>query len=239
MKKCTKCGVDKHLDQFSKKTKSKDGLNTQCKGCVNICNQEWRENNPNKIKENSKDYYLNNKDKVKEHNKNYYLNNKDKVKVNNKRFRENNPNWDKEYRENNPNYLKEWLNNNPNKVREYNLGYRKEYERNRNQMDPIYKLTNNTRTLIWSSFKNCLKGTYKKGKKTEDILGCTLEEFIQHLRSQFLEGMTLENHGGWEMDHIKPISLASTEEEIYELNHYTNFQPLWKEDNRKKSNKTL
>lgn len=47
----------------------------------------------------------------------------------------------------------------------------------------------------------------------------------------------VENHGEWEMDHIIPN--AKTEEEIYKLNHYTNFQPLWKEDNRKKSNKML
>ena len=49
--------------------------------------------------------------------------------------------------------------------------------------------------------------------------------------------MTFENHGEWHLDHIKPISLAKSEEEIIELNHYTNFQPLWAKDNLSKSNK--
>ncbi len=39
------------------------------------------------------------------------------------------------------------------------------------------------------------------------------------------------------MDHIKPISLARTESEVIELNHYTNFQPLWAKDNLSKGKK--
>jgi hypothetical protein len=41
------------------------------------------------------------------------------------------------------------------------------------------------------------------------------------------------------IDHIIPLSLAKTEEELYKLCHYTNLQPLWAEDNLKKSNKIL
>ena len=41
------------------------------------------------------------------------------------------------------------------------------------------------------------------------------------------------------IDHIIPLSSAKTEEEVYELCHYTNLQPLWAEDNLKKGSKIL
>jgi len=60
-------------------------------------------------------------------------------------------------------------------------------------------------------------------------LGCTMEEFIQHLQSQFTEGMTLENHGiVWEIDHIKKLSSSKNEEDIIKLNYHTNLRPLFK-----------
>ena len=51
--------------------------------------------------------------------------------------------------------------------------------------------------------------------------------------------MVWENYGMWEYDHIIPLSSAKNEEEVIKLNHYTNFQPLWKEENKLKSNKIL
>ena len=41
--------------------------------------------------------------------------------------------------------------------------------------------------------------------------------------------MTWDNWAmdGWHIDHIKPLSLATTYDEIIQLNHYTNLQPLW------------
>ena len=39
------------------------------------------------------------------------------------------------------------------------------------------------------------------------------------------------------MDHIKPISLAKTKEEVEALNHYTNLQLIWRHVNSFKSNK--
>lgn len=78
-----------------------------------------------------------------------------------------------------------------------------------------------------------------KDSKVHDYLGCTLEQFKIHLESQFQEGMTWDNYGKWHIDHIIPISSGNTLNEIYKLNHYTNFQPLWASDNIKKGAKIL
>lgn len=86
------------------------------------------------------------------------------------------------------------------------------------------------RYLIYISIK---KQGYTKRSRTYKILGCTYEEFKIHLENQFTDGMTWENQGEWHLDHIYPVSLAKNEEELIKLNHYTNFQPLWAEDNLK------
>ena len=128
------------------------------------------------------------------------------------------------------------------------IGRRKYYEKNKErikerikknikqriQTDPLFKMRYNIRTLIYMSIKN--KG-YTKNSRTFDILGCDYNTFIKHIERQFTKGMTWNNHGEWHYDHIIPISSAQTEEEVIKLNHYTNFQLLWAEDNLRKSNK--
>lgn len=116
--------------------------------------------------------------------------------------------------------------------------YDTEYQKNRMHNDPIYKIKHSIRNSIRDSFKRGLNDFSKK-RSTEHIMGCTMTEFINHIESKFKEGMTFQNYGkyGWHLDHIIPLSKAKTEKEIINLNHYSNFQPLWAEDNLKKYNK--
>lgn len=75
---------------------------------------------------------------------------------------------------------------------------------------------------------------------TEEILGCKIEFFKEHLESKFEPWMTWENYGfyngefnyGWDIDHVTPLSQANTVEGIYELNYYENLQPLCSKVNR-------
>lgn len=109
--------------------------------------------------------------------------------------------------------------------------------------DPKFKLSKNTRNIIYQSFKRACKGTYKKSDKTENILGCTIPQFIEHLQSLFTERMTLENNGQceecWHIDHRIPLATAKTEEDIIKLCHYTNLQPLWRNSNLSKGKKII
>ena len=206
MKECTKCKVVKPLEQFHKKSKSKDGYAWQCKSCA-IEYGRMKDKDP--------------KVKIKRQEYNKIKNQSPEKKFGNSVWR------DKKGTEYNKKY---WLNNKTLLLQNYS---------NRRKTDPIFKLKGDIRCLINKSFKRNSEGNYVKSNKTEEMLGCILEEFIQHLQTKFIEGMTLENHGEWEMDHIIPLSIAKNEEEIKKLNHYSNFQPLWKKDNRKKSNKML
>ena len=80
-----------------------------------------------------------------------------------------------------------------------------------------------------------------KRNKTFHIIGCTPQQLIAHIEKQFQSGMTWENWGvhGWHVDHIIPLDSGKTLEEVEKLCHYTNLQPMWAEENRKKSNKIL
>ena len=81
---------------------------------------------------------------------------------------------------------------------------------------------------------------YKKESKTFDILGCTFEDFKNHIETRFEHWMSWDNYGlyngefnyGWDIDHIIPISSAKNEEELIKLNHFTNLQPLCSKINR-------
>jgi len=173
--------------------------------------KEYRRKNSEVIKKKSKEFRKNNKELVAEWRRNYYnnLSDDDKNKIREKKK--------KLYHKNN--YKR-------NKLK---------YVNNKLLNDNFFKLKFNLRTLIRNSIK---RGYTTKSKKTIEILGCSFDKFRIYIQSMFDENMNWENQGTyWHMDHIIPISSAETEEDVYMINHYTNFQPLYWLDNLKKGNK--
>jgi len=61
------------------------------------------------------------------------------------------------------------------------------------------------------------------------------------LEKQFDERMSWDNYGEWHVDHIKPISSFNIQEigdnEFIECWSLNNLQPLWGDENIRKSNK--
>ena len=112
---------------------------------------------------------------------------------------------------------------------------RKEKRKERLQTDSMYKLKIRLRKSIRESFRR--RGKRKDGYRTHSILGAEIHVVYEHFESLFVDGMSWENMGKWHIDHIIPLSTAITEEDVIRLCHYTNLQPLWAEDNLKKSNK--
>lgn len=73
----------------------------------------------------------------------------------------------------------------------------------------------------------------------DEILGCNRNEFKEYILNNLLEGMTLDNFNEWEMDHTIPIASFKFEslDEIKSCFNYKNIKPMWKSDNRQKSDK--
>lgn len=171
------------------------------------------------VKEYKKQYYINNKDKILEKAKEYYIENQkiiiDRVKI--------------------------WGDNNKNKVEQYKKNY---VERNRDFIntkmvqrkkdDPILKLK-----MLYRSKTNKILGSNRES--TFDLIGCSPSELKSYLEKQFKDGMCWENHGlfGWHIDHIIPLSSAKNDDELKNLCHYSNLQPLWAIENIIKRDKII
>ena len=104
------------------------------------------------------------------------------------------------------------------------------------ETDPIRRVESRIRCLLRNVI---IANGSKKAAKTEELLGCTVAEARVHLESQFLRGMTWDNHGEWHIDHIRPCASFdfSDPQQQKECSHYSNLQPLWAKDNLSKSDK--
>tara|TARA_R110002153_G_C12969465_1_gene461035 strand:+ start:98 stop:562 length:465 start_codon:yes stop_codon:yes gene_type:complete len=117
-----------------------------------------------------------------------------------------------------------------------NREYRRIRSRTVEMVDPIFKLKNNLRARVH-------RGTFVVKKWARNNMLCdilevnTQREWLDYIENQFVDGMSWENYGEWELDHIIELHTARTKEDIYKLFHKTNYQPLWKQDNKDKSNK--
>ena len=105
------------------------------------------------------------------------------------------------------------------------------YKNMKYKTDPAFKCKVTIRKLIRESIN---KMGFKKGSKTEQILGCGFKEFKNYIESKFESWMNWNNYGKhkgkinefWSIDHIIPLITAKTQKDIINLNHYTNLQPL-------------
>lgn len=224
MKKCSKCNVEMDLSLFNKDKSSKDGHRSNCKFCSKI----YREKNKELIKE----YREKNKEKMKLYFKNRKYNSEKKLEY----YNLNKDDILKKLKEN-------YISNKYKKI-EYQKKYQKNNKQKRNiylnkrrRSDPLFNLITNIRNLINNSF---YKMNYSKTSKTQQILGCSFNEFKEYLESKFESWMEWNNRGlyngeysfGWDIDHIIPLSTAKDENDLVRLNHYTNLQPLCSKINR-------
>lgn len=68
---------------------------------------------------------------------------------------------------------------------------------------------------------------------TEALFGAPMSRVREHIQAQWKPGMSWQNYGSWHVDHITPVALFDTKDELQcrAMSHYTNLQPLWGHEN--------
>jgi len=243
MKACNICRIEKDLSEFAIRDNGKH--RNDCKKCRSLYLKEYRKGNkgnPYRLevkttkicrvckvekpidefikskrickpcqKEYNKIRYQKHKNIFLEKSRIRYENKKEEIKIKNS----------------------EYSRNNREKINIRSRNYVNRVLRN----NPIWIIKNRISGNIRNLVK--LKGIVKKIKvreNLESILGCSVDQFISQIESQFLDNMSWDNRELWHIDHIIPQSFAENLEEIIMLNHYTNLRPMWSGDNIRKSN---
>lgn len=133
--------------------------------------------------------------------------------------------------------------NNPDADKNWRAGNRlsinarhRAWSANRRETDPSFRITRSLRERIRRTLMDGIAGGASKSAPTMKLLGCTMEQFMEHIEAQFDTKMTWSNYGEWHLDHISPCSsfnLTDPEQQRQCFNWW-NIQPLWASDNFKK-----
>lgn len=190
--------------------------------------KKWREDNPERYKEQNSSYYEENKECTLAKNKEDRKNNKEKYK-------------EKEHKK----YLKhkekiiarvaEY-----NKTSELRPIYLNAYRQERAVKDIQFYMQRALRSGLYNAVKLGRMPRKKEYVYALTYLGCEVPEFKSCIESKFTDGMAWENwgkgKGKWQLDHIKPLCSfdLTNQEHLSEVCHHSNIQPLWHDDNMKK-----
>ena len=187
--------------------RNKESLMSECKMCTKERSSIQKKLKNEENKKTRNEWMSKNKEKTNKYSTEWNKNNRDIMNISAKKYRDKNREKINEYKRTKG---KELINNNPLLVMKRRL---------RNRTSSAF------RKQRWN----------KKG--TCDLLGASYEKVFNRIESLFVEGMSWDNRELWHIDHIIPLDSATNEEQLINLCHYTNLQPLWAEDNLRKSNK--
>jgi hypothetical protein len=112
------------------------------------------------------------------------------------------------------------------------------YRKRRYASDLEFRIKVNLRNRLGGAFRG---QKLEKSGRTFDLTGCTFKELIEHLEGQFQPGMTLDNYGEWQIDHIIPCASFDLRCPLQQklCFGFWNLQPLWVEDHKAKSVKDV
>jgi len=222
----------------------------------------WRLKNKDRIKSKVKEYQQKNIEQVIKAKKDWASRNKDHINEKRKKFRKDNPEYFAKYNEKYKEkykerykeiykerykerykdkykydlieYKKKWRINNREKSKAYNLKY--------------LKTEKGQITHLWDTLRLRIKiYTFSKRKSSrkdmDKLVGCSKFFLLKYLENKFYDHpvtnkkMTWSNTKEWHIDHITPLAVLDpkNEEHFKIANHFSNLQPMWAEENLKKS----
>ena len=228
-KDCSKCGLSKLRSKFNKDKQKKDGLTSQCKGCVAKTTARYRHENKEDIVKRKAIYYQDNKEEIckqtasrYQDNKeeilkkqaSYYHKNKEKINKQNKSYYHENK---EKIAEQNASYYR----TNKQVINKYKLRWTKK----RYHTNDGYRIENNLRGRMYKAMN-----VTKKSESTMKLiglgLGTEMKEYLELVNPELKDVKC-------DIDHRLPCSMydLTLPEHQKVCFHYTNLQWLIPEVN--------
>ena len=214
-KRCPRCQIHKDIIEFTK-------TSSHCRDCRREYNVKWRAENVAYLAEYEKatesqrkargeKYREENSDKIREHRVKYQAENREILA----RKRRRNP----------------YVMNETQKRRSKET--QKAWRQKQQKENVYYRLVRYLRKELNDKIRNRLISN--KQDRFILLLSCRFTYYDNYMRRLFLEGMSWDNWGEWEIDHIKPVSTFDLNDEAQQLAcfHYTNTRPIWADVHRK------
>lgn len=236
---CAHCGIEKSLSEYHRRSYTKCGVVSDCKACRkilahemhlkhkdyrNAINAKWKKENAEKHRAINKAWKENNRERTRQTNRALYIRTQEYRRAHYREY----------YQENKEHICQKndkWKKDHPERVREL-----QRITGQRIRSTVYGRLNAAMGSEIWRVLKRA-----KQGKKWQILVGYTTLDLKSHLEKLFQPGMTWDNYGEWEIDHVIPksrLKYNSPEDANFRICWgLKNLQPLWKPHNRRKYNR--
>ena len=213
-------------DAFWNDKYRENGLCSQCKFCMKEKQKERQLENPERVKELKRKWFLKN------------------IKTERKRNRIQMKKWRREHtkqareasRQNYERHKAQRIIQATKYRKTHILEARKwvaKSSHKRFKNDQVFRMIGYLRHRVWRTIvRECKSAT------TSELIGCSPKDLKAHIEKQFKAGMTWNNHSmtGWHVDHIKPCAAfdLTKPKEQRKCFNFKNLQPLWAKENYRK-----
>lgn len=219
-KLCNGCNIEKPLSDFSFRLSGKGAgkPRSRCKACEIKASREHYWRNPEYHRAYSRQW-------AKEHPEQVRNQHKDWRTKNAARKAETAKKWFADNADRNRENKRRWNRANPERC--------SQHKRKQKANNPNYAFAADMRATITTQLS--VQGA-KKSARGNRLLGCPLADFKRHIELLFWPGMSWNNRAEWCLDHVRPCNSFDLlqPQDQQACFHYSNYQPLWGDDNARK-----